>query len=136
MLNLSKVVVLFFCLVLFANLNLFAQSADINVISPEFQKIDINKDGFVSANEMQVYQGQKFQELDKDNSGTIDQKELLADKTKMFKSGNLDLGNDTKITKTEFSSQFTEYFNQMDKNKDDKISGAEYTDYWKGYVYF
>ncbi len=42
-----------------------------------------------------------------------------------------DQNNDDKITQEESSSQFKEYFKQMDTNQDGKISEAEYTDYWK-----
>ena len=134
MLNLSKIMVFLFCLILFSCFNLFAQSSDTAAVKPEFSKMDTNKDGFVSSDEMQAYQAKRFQELDKDNSGAIDQAELAADTTKMFKAADAD--KDSRITKSESSLQFSEYFKQMDKNNDNKISEAEYADYWKGIYNF
>ncbi len=134
MLNLSKITALFFCAVLFGSFFVLAQAADLEVIKPEFQEMDINKDGFVTSDEIQAYQAKKFEELDKDSNGAIDSGELAADKTKMFASADKDKNG--KITKEEAGSQFSEYFKQMDKNKDEKVSEAEYTDYWKGIYYF
>ncbi len=108
--NLTKTGIIIFCVVFCGGINVFAQPADMQAIRPEFQKMDINKDGFVTSEEMQAYQAKRFNELDKNKDG--------------------------KITPEESSSQFKEYFRQMDKNKDGKISEAEYTDYWKGIYYF
>ncbi len=135
MLNSSRAVNLFFCIVLFSGVSAYAGQADmLAVIKPEFQKMDTNKDGFVTSKEMQAYQSGKFEKLDKDKNGVIDTKELEADNTKMLRGADKD--KDNKITKNESTWQFSQYFKQMDKNKDDKISEAEYTDYWKGIYYF
>ena len=127
MFNLFKILALF--VILFSNSNLFAQQQDIQVISSEFKKMDTNQDNFVTASEMQVYQAQTFQELDKDKSKDIDSGELVADQTDMHKLA--DINQDGKVTQDESVSQFNEYFKQMDKDQDDKISEAEYSDYWK-----
>lgn len=133
--NLSKVVILFFCIILFSGVSAYAGQADmLQVIKPEFQKMDTDKDGFVTSKEIQAYEAGKFEKLDKDENGVIDTDELAADNTKMFQ--NADKDKDSKITKDESASQFSEYFKEMDKNKDDKISEAEYTDYWKLIYYF
>ncbi len=42
-----------------------------------------------------------------------------------------DSDHDSKVTHRESSLKFNEYFEQMDKDQDGKISEAEYTDYWK-----
>lgn len=127
MMFLSKIMVLF--IFLFGGSNLFAQPPDTQVISSEFKKMDINRDGFVASGEMQAYQGRVFEELDKDKSKDIDTEELKADQTDMHRLA--DKNQDDKITRDESISQFNEYFKQMDKDQDSKISEAEYTDYWK-----
>jgi Ca2+-binding EF-hand superfamily protein len=123
----AKIMVLF--IFLLGGTSLFAQSPDMQVISLEFKKMDINQDSFVTPDEMRFYQAQIFKKLDKDKSKDIDTEELKADSTDMYKLA--DKNQDGKITQDESISQFNEYFKQMDKNQDGKVSEAEYTDYWK-----
>mgnify|MGYP001613566164 FL=1 len=42
-------------MILFSGRNLFAQPLDMQAINPEFQKMDINQDSFVTPTEMQAY---------------------------------------------------------------------------------
>lgn len=108
---------------------LFAQPQDVTITVAEFKEIDSNHDGFIVPGEMQVYQAQTFKDLDKDANYEIDAQELTADAVGMQRSADSD--NDSKVTHRESSLKFNEYFEQMDKDQDGKISEAEYTDYWK-----
>jgi len=134
MLNLSRYLFLSICLVLLSSINLFAQTVNPGPSGSKFQKIDINKDGSITASEMQAYQVQRFQELDQDKNGAIDSKEISADTTKMHQAADAD--KDGQVTQAEAASQFSQYFKEMDKNNDNKVSEAEYTDYWKGIYKF
>ena len=126
--------IILFCFLFFAGFNVFAQPADTRAVKPEFQKMDTSKDGFVTPDEMHDYQVKAFNDLDKDKNSTLDLKELEADKTKMYQEADKD--KDAVITPSESDSQFKEYFRQMDKDNDNRISEIEYTDYWKGKIYF
>ena len=127
--NLAKVVFVIFSIMFFSGIKGFAQQADLPEIKSAFQKMDVDKDGFVSSSEMQAYQAEQFKELDKDKNGSISVDELEADKTKMFQKADKNM--DGKVSSEESGLQFKEYFQQMDKNQDGKVSEAEYTDYWK-----
>lgn len=127
MISLSKSMV--FIVILFCSTNLFAQSQNISSVSSEFKRMDIDQNGLVDTNELQVYQAQTFNDLDLDKNKYIDTVEVQADLTDVHKLA--DKNQDGKITQVESVSQFNEYFNQMDKNQDGKVSEAEYTDYWK-----
>lgn len=127
--NLSKIVILFFCVILSGYVTVFAEQADLSLIKPEFAKMDADKDGFVTSGEMQSYQFKTFIELDKDKNGTLDPQELTADEIGLHQKA--DKNEDGKVDIIESNSQFNKYFKEMDKNKDKKVSEAEYTDYWK-----
>lgn len=129
-----KSAILVFYIVLFSNINVFAQQINVPPMDAEFQGMDANKDGFMTLEEMQAYQEKKFSELDKDKNGVIDKEELKADKTEMFKKA--DKNNDEQVTRKEAFAQFNEYFNQMDSNKDNKVSEKEYREYWPVAVKF
>jgi len=129
MLNLTRIMIV--SIILFGSTNLFAQSQIMPATKSEFSKMDTNQDGFVTLNEMQAYQAQTFKDLDKNNSHDLDAQELKADQTDMHKLTAKTIASKGKITQEESVSQFSEYFKQMDKNQDGKISEAEYTDYWK-----
>ena len=132
--NLAKTGIMFFCIVMLGCMNVFAQQSNVvagpinlQAMRGEFQKIDTNKDGFITPEEMQAYRAKRFNELDKDKSGVLDAKELKADKTGMFK--NADKNKDGKVGRKEATSQFKEYFKQMDSNKDGKVSEKEFKEY-------
>ncbi|MDD5692851.1 MAG: hypothetical protein PHP10_06760 [Candidatus Omnitrophica bacterium] len=132
--NSTRSGIIIFCILFFSGFNLFAQPDDTRAVKPEFQKMDTSKDGFVTLDEMHDYQVKTFNDLDKDKNSTLDLKELEADKTKMYQEADKD--KDTVVTPTESSAQFREYFRQMDRDRDNRISEIEYTDYWKGKIYF
>lgn len=129
MLNLGEKKIVFFCIVFFGSVNVFAQEIDMPKTETEFQKIDANKDGLVTSKEMQKYQRGEFNELDKDKNGIIDENELKADEMGIFTEA--DKNKDGKVTRQESGLQFKEYFRQLDSDKNGKVSEDEYTDYWK-----
>lgn len=121
-------------IVFLAGFNVFGQAAGTQAVNPEFQKMDTSKDGFVTPEEMHDYQVKAFNDLDKDKNKALDLNELEADKTRIYRDADKD--KDTVVTPTESSAQFREYFRQMDRDRDNRISEIEYTDYWKGKIYF
>jgi Ca2+-binding EF-hand superfamily protein len=134
MLNLAKIGIMFFGIILLGCINVLTQQIDLWEIGPDFQKIDANKDGFIASKEMQDYQEKRFNELDKDKSGAIDLTELEADKTKMFEKA--DSNKNAKVSQKEAAAQFNKYFNEMDTNKDGKVTEEEYKKYWPVTVKF
>ncbi|MCK9432179.1 MAG: EF-hand domain-containing protein [Candidatus Omnitrophica bacterium] len=114
---------------LFICAELYAQPQEMPAVNPEFKNIDLNKDNYISADEMRTYQSRKFKELDRDGSGDLESSELKNEGAALHK--NADLNNDGKVSADESDRQFREYFRQMDKNSDGQVSEAEYTDYWK-----
>jgi Ca2+-binding EF-hand superfamily protein len=128
MASLVKRGIIFLYLVVISCLNVFAQQNNTPTAQAEFQKIDINKNGYIDSTEMQSYQKQRFSELDKNKDGVIDSEELKADKTKMFEKA--DENKDGKITQQEAFAQFNKYLNEMDTDKDAKVSEKEYKEYW------
>lgn len=129
MIKLTKILAILFCLMLFTCLNAFAQVCAEAQGKPEFQKIDADKNGFVSSAEMQTYQGEKFKQLDSNKNGLVDSEELSGDNTVEYEGA--DTNQDGKISPQESESQFHRYFAAMDTDKDNQISIDEYTDYWK-----
>lgn len=127
--NPLKAGILFCAVFLLCSGRACAEQAGIPQVKAEFQKIDANKDGYVTSEEMQAYQAKKFSELDKDKNGVVDAKEVKADNTQVMQKA--DGNKDGKITAQESSAQFREYFQELDANKDNKVSEDEYTDYWK-----
>ncbi|TAM37924.1 hypothetical protein EPN54_04710, partial [bacterium] len=102
MMNAARCGIILFCSLFFTGFNVFAQPADTQAVKSEFQKMDTNKDGFVTSEEMQAYQAKRFNELDKDKNGALDSKELSADKTNMQLAA--DKNKDGKVTKQESDS--------------------------------
>lgn len=129
MVNLSKIAILFFSIILLSCVNVLAEQVNPDIINSEFAKMDTNKDGFVTSGEMQAYQFKTFTELDKNKNLNLDSKELASDQTKIHQKA--DKNGDGKVDIFESGSQFNEYFKQLDKNQDKKVSEVEYTDYWK-----
>jgi len=124
-----KLAVLLLCFALAGLANVSAQQADMQTMKEEFRKMDTDKSGFLTSEEMQAYEGRKFSDLDKNNNGILEPDELKADKTGMFIRADADKAG--KVTKQQASFTFKEYFKFMDRNKDKKVSQGEYMDYWK-----
>jgi hypothetical protein len=130
----KKLVVLFFCAAVFSAGGVFAQDSDSDLAMQKFQAIDANSDGFITPEEMQVYQTNLFDKLDKNKDDELDQEELKADTAQSFKDA--DRNGDTRINRQEAFSQFNDYFNRMDCNKDSNVSGAEFREYWPVQIKF
>jgi len=126
--NLNRIVIMFFGVTLFGLSGVFAQQLDSQLATEKFQKIDTNKDGFVTSDEMQTYQKVKFDKLDTDKNEALDQEELKEDKEQTFEKANKD--SDEKISRQEACDQFNDYFNSMDANKDRRVSEDEFEEYW------
>ncbi|MDD5408679.1 MAG: EF-hand domain-containing protein [Candidatus Omnitrophica bacterium] len=129
MIKYVKISIAAFCIIFFSGINGFAQQDPTQQVITEFQKMDRDQNGMVTPDEMQLYQKEQFNELDKDKSGDLDAGELAADTTKMQQAADKDMNG--KVTQEESNSQFKEYFQEIDKDKNGQISEAEYTDYWK-----
>lgn len=135
MLNLFKVIALFFCIIILNCFNLCAEEVGTpTLVQPSFQLVDTNNDGAINLDEMQAHQAKNFDEADKDKNGVLGEDELKSESGKIFQKA--DKNSDNQVTKEEAVSQFTEYFNQIDNNKDAKIDAQEYSDNWKGVIYF
>jgi Ca2+-binding EF-hand superfamily protein len=134
MLNLAKIGIMFFGIILLACVNVFTQQIDLREIDAEFKRMDANRDRLISAQEMQTYQEKRFNELDKDKNGSIDLTELEADKTKMLQ--NADNDKNKKVSQEEAAAEFKEHFSAMDTNKDGKVTKEEYKKYWPVTVKF
>lgn len=132
--EIGKKAVMVFCVILSGYFYTSAQQIDKPAAMEKFQEIDVNKDGFITSDEMQTYQKIKFDKLDTDKSETLDQKELREDKEQTFEKADKD--TDAKISRQEAFAQFNDYFNKMDSNKDSKISENEFKEYWPMEVKF
>ncbi len=125
----------------------------------EFERMDIDDDGYISAEEISVVQDQTmtqqnketFTLLDKDGNGSINKREYTefysslaaaqgGDKPDLNKNFSaLDTNHDSKISAKElenFRSETKETHNQMviealDADKDGRISREEYDDFVK-----
>ncbi|MBP7836107.1 MAG: EF-hand domain-containing protein [Candidatus Omnitrophica bacterium] len=109
--------------------DLIADQAGAPLVKAEFKAIDANKNGYITAEEIQAHQDKNFNALDKDKDGAVDSREISADKTRILEKS--DKNKDGKVTRQESSAQFREYFREMDADKDNRVSEDEYTDYWK-----
>ncbi|MFA4989233.1 MAG: EF-hand domain-containing protein [Candidatus Omnitrophota bacterium] len=127
--NLNIAGAIFGCLGLFICSNVFADQIGAPIIKTEFKAIDVNKNGYITPEEMQAHHEKNFKELDKNKNGVLEREEIGADETRVV--GKSDKNKDGKVTRQESSAQFREYFQEMDADKDNKISEDEYTDYWK-----
>ncbi|MCK9573053.1 MAG: EF-hand domain-containing protein [Candidatus Omnitrophica bacterium] len=126
--KIGEKLIVFGCFILLGCFNIFAQQIDMPAASEQFQKMDIDKDGFLTPDEMQIRQVARFNELDKDKNDVLDQEELKEDEKRTFEKADKD--NDTKISRQEAFTQFNDYFNKMDSDKDNKISENEFKECW------
>lgn len=127
--DLTGIVNIFFYITLLGCSNAYSQGINIHTIKAEFRKIDVDKNGLLSFQNIQAYVDKRFTELDKDNNGVLDPQELRADKTKMF--ATLGINNDKKMTRQEAHAKFKEYFEKMDSNHDDSVSEDDFVRFWK-----
>jgi len=126
--NLSRTIIMFFGVILFGLSGVFAQQVGAPSIKADFQKIDTNKDGFITSDELQAHQTKQFNKLDKNKNGIIEKSELKDDESKMFEKA--DKNNDNQISQKEAFENFNDYFNSMDADKDRRVSESEFEQYW------
>jgi len=126
--KIGEKLIIFCCFILLSCFNVFAQQINMPAAAEQFQKMDIDKDGFLTPDEMQIHQAARFNELNKDKNDVLDQEELKEDEKRTFEKADKD--NDTKISRQEAFTQFNDYFNKIDSDKDKKISENEFKEYW------
>ncbi len=103
-----------------------------------FQRMDADKDGIVSMDELQLHHRKqrnvgkksKLTRLDSNGDGVVSKEEFLAPKIKYVEGKflKLDKNNDGHLTEDEFSRKkmtYPQLFNNIDANKDGKISNEE-----------
>jgi Ca2+-binding EF-hand superfamily protein len=84
-----------------------------------FERLDANKDGAVTAQEMVVYRHKRFTEIDANGDGKITKEEFMAYSPKAKPAS-------AKATDAKASERKTKYFDRVDANKDGVISGEEW----------
>jgi len=107
----------------------------------EMHKIDTDGDGTVSKAEWLAYQEKVFAALDKDKSGTVDEKEFLTRSTNLasFATGGyarglqtkammhkIDTDGDGTVSHDEFIAYQTKVFDMMDTNKSGSVGPQEF----------
>lgn len=107
----------------------------------EMHKIDTDGDGTVSKAEWLAYQEKVFAALDKNKTGTVDEKEFLAPSSEMasFATGGyarglqtkalmhkIDTDGDGTISHDEYIAYQTKVFDMMDKNKSGSLGPQEF----------
>jgi Ca2+-binding EF-hand superfamily protein len=94
-----------------------------------FDRLDANKDGAVTAEEMVVYRHKRFTEVDANGDGSITKEEFMAysPKAKKASATSTDAkATDAKATDAKATARKTKYFDRLDANKDGTISGEEW----------
>lgn len=102
-----------------------------------FDRLDANKDGAVTAEEMVVYRHKRFTEIDANGDGKITKEEFMAysPKARATSAKSTDTkSTDTKATDTKATDakatkaaeRKAKYFERLDANKDGAIGGDEW----------
>jgi Ca2+-binding EF-hand superfamily protein len=88
-----------------------------------FEKMDTNSDGKVTLAEAQAGSQAHFTALDKNKDGAITANELEGKKGRMLK--HADANNDGKVTLAELQAEGQKWFARIDKNNDKVITKEE-----------
>jgi Ca2+-binding EF-hand superfamily protein len=80
-----------------------------------FERVDLNKDGVISKEEMVVYRHRRFTEIDANGDGTITREEFMAYSVRPKPA-----------SATSSDARKAKYFDRLDANKDGVISGEEW----------
>ena len=105
-----------------------------------FKESDANGDGAISLSEFNIFQARQFKRMDNDGDGKITHEEMEAGhKKKKMGSGTThleqrfiaaDANQDSGLDRTEarMMPMLTMYFDEVDANKDGKVTQQEYFD--------
>jgi len=115
------ILIMLFATALFLASNVYADP-------DSFSKADKDKNGVITADEYEAAVRMKFKEYDRNNDGKIDMDEFDAKRrpetVKEF--GFMDKNNDGVVTADEFFRAAIQRRDQIDFNRDSKISKEEY----------
>ena len=104
-----------------------------------FKQVDTNRDGAISKAEFNAYQGKQFKRMDANGDGKISHDEMDAGHKKPANNGAThldkrfqaaDANQDGGLNREEAKAMpmLTMYFDEVDSNKDDKVTRKEYLD--------
>ena len=105
-----------------------------------FKEVDTNGDGAISRAEFNAYQSRQFKRMDANGDGKISHAEMDAGHKKQSDSGTTthldrrfqaaDANHDGGLDREEAQAMpmLTMYFDEVDSNKDDKVTRQEYFD--------
>lgn len=104
-----------------------------------FNQVDTNRDGAISKAEFNAYQGKQFKRMDANGDGKISHDEMDAGHNKPANNGathldkrfqTADANHDGGLDREEAKAMpmLTMYFDEVDSNKDHKVTRQEYLD--------
>ena len=104
-----------------------------------FKEADSNADGAISKDEFTAFQSKHFEKMDANSDGKISHEEMVVGHSKQKESGTThldkrfdaaDTNHDGGLDRTEaeMMPMLTMYFNEVDSNKDNKVTRQEYFD--------
>ena len=94
MINLARIGILFFCIVLFSGIICFAQHNDLqNISTSESSKMFKGSNGLISSSEMQTYQEGKTSEMVRGSTGGISRRWKTIKRTGSSKPNTQVTGN-------------------------------------------
>lgn len=94
------------------------------------EKLDTNRDGFISRSEAEAYRGGRFEELDRDGDGTVSRDEMFDQVLKRVETefgrrfDSFDANRDGRIDRGEYRSRDSR-FDKLDRDGDGMISLEE-----------